>query len=123
MPRRSFRSLARPLAASEPALESASPPEPETLDRGSETAARSGAPVEVEEVEGRTAARGPSHGHPAPVEGEQALEGPTWQDEFDSVEELYERFRNLDRLRGRQANEVGLLRRQVGLYERTARCF
>ena len=68
MARRNFRSLARPFAASEPALETADPPEPEELVRGGEAAAFSGAPVEVEEVEARTAASD-AQGHPAPVEG------------------------------------------------------
>jgi hypothetical protein len=59
-------------------------------------------------------------GHPtAPdTEGVTAFEGPGWQERFGTVEELWEAFQNVDTLRGRLANELGQLRRQVGLYSR-----
>jgi hypothetical protein len=115
---RSFRFPGRPFAASEPAPKTTGPPELEQLDRGAETAGLALAdPVEVEEIEGPTAASGPE-AHPAPAEGDTALEGPTWQEEFASPDQLHRRFKDVDRLRGRLANEVGQLRRQVGLYER-----
>jgi hypothetical protein len=120
MPRTSIRSLARSLVATESALETADPPEPEQLDSGGETTGRSAATVEVEEVDSSRAASAGSE-HPAPREGDKALEGPDWRKEFDSPDELYRRFKDVDRVRGRHASEVGLLRRQVRLYERTIR--
>jgi hypothetical protein len=116
-----IRSLARSLAASGPALETVDPPEPDELARGDETAALSGDTVEVEEIEGRSAASDPRSEHPAPVEGEDAR-GSAWHEAgFETPEQLYEQFTHVDRLRGRQANELGRLRRQVGLYERSVR--
>jgi hypothetical protein len=120
MTRTSIRSLARSLVASESALETAESPGLEQLDRDGETAARSGVPVEVEEVDGSRAASAGSE-HPAPAEGDTLSRGPAWQTEFASPEEFYRRFKDVDHLRGRLANEVGQLRRQVGLLERTIR--
>ena len=119
MPRRSLRTLARPFAASEPALETVDPPELARSHSGDETAdPAQGAPVEVEGSERRSAASDPSRRHPAPVEGEDALEEPDWRKEYESPDALYARFRDVDYLRGRLANEVGALRRQIGLAER-----
>ena len=119
---RSLRLLGRPPAASEPDPKTAPPTGPEQPATGRETTARAqGDIVEVEDGEGRIAASDPQRHRPAPAEGVQALEGPDWRKEFDSPEELYARFKNVDRVRGRHASEVGQLRRQVGLYERTIR--
>jgi len=121
MPRSLLRPR-RPLVASETARETASPAELEQPAPGDETTALArGDLVEVEDVEGRSAASAPHSGHPAPDQGEQSFEGPAWQEAFQSPEEMWDRYRNIDHLRGRQANELGQLRRQVGLYERTIR--
>jgi hypothetical protein len=61
----------------------------------------------VEESESRSLAGG-ANGQATPAEGEEL----DWHDRFDSVEELWAAFLNVDRLRGRLANEVGLLRKQ-----------
>src|SRR5262245_33025312 len=110
MTRTRIRSLARSLVASESALETADPPDSEKVASGGETAALSGVTVEVEESEGRNAASDPQSEHPAPAEGVQDLEGPDWRKAgFETPEELYKKFRDVDRLRGRLANELGLL--------------
>jgi hypothetical protein len=98
------------------------PPELEQLARGDETtSAARGAPVEVEEADGRGAARASQSEHPAPDEGGEVRGGRSWQEQFASADELYRRFKDVDRLRGRQANDVGALRRQADLYTRTIR--
>jgi hypothetical protein len=52
---------------------------------------------------------------------------PPWTDAFSSPDELFTAFRNVDSLRGRQAGEIGELRRQlrdalakVAFYEQSA---
>jgi hypothetical protein len=46
-----------------------------------------------------------------PVDATESTEAP-WADRFASAEAMWEAFQNVDRLRGRLANEVGELRRE-----------
>jgi hypothetical protein len=61
--------------------------------------------------EHRELASAADHDEQAPTE--EPKQEPTWSDRFASPEEMFEAFRNVDRLRGRQANEIGVLRAQI----------
>jgi hypothetical protein len=110
---RSFLRTRRDLAANEAeALETAGPSELTQLDRGGEaTALAQGAPAEVEGEDSLATASGLSD---SPADADES----DWRERFDTPEEMWERFRNVDRLRGRLANEVGFLRRQLRLVGR-----
>ncbi len=54
----------------------------------------------------------PGQEPPAPP-AEPAAEPPPWAERFQSVDEMWETFQNVDTLRGRQANELGQLRQQI----------
>jgi len=55
----------------------------------------------------------PAAPEPPAAPAEEAPSPPPWAGRFQSAEELWQEFQNVDTLRGRQANELGELRQQV----------
>jgi hypothetical protein len=83
------------------ALGLSSPPADADRDAATTTASREG---DIEDAEAAASHEGVHGSEP------DADEGPFWTDRFASPEELWKAFRNVDALRGRQANEIGQLR-------------